>query len=76
MITGAAGGKAGGSREVLTAQGRLTAAVASGLGDPGASPVTGPAFLSAPDTTIFVPPGWSVAFTPQGYGVLNREEAA
>jgi N-methylhydantoinase A/acetophenone carboxylase len=76
MITGAAGGKAGGSREVLTAQGRLTATVAPGLGDPGASPVTGPAFLSAPDTTIFVPPGWSVTFTPQGYGVLNREEAA
>lgn len=73
MITGAAGGEAGGSREVLTAQGRLTATVAAGLGDPGAAPVTGPAFLRAPDTTIFVPPGWSAAFTPQGYGILSPE---
>jgi N-methylhydantoinase A/acetophenone carboxylase len=76
MITGDADGKAGGSREVLTAQGRLTATVALGLGDPSAAPVTGPAFLRAPDTTIFVPPGWTVAFTAQGYGILNRGEPA
>jgi N-methylhydantoinase A len=76
MIIGEAGGEAGGSREVLTAQGRLTATVAPGLGDPGASPVTGPAFLSAPDTTIFLPPGWSATFTPQGYGILDRMQAA
>jgi N-methylhydantoinase A len=76
MITRDAGGEAGGSREVLTAEGRLTATVALGLGDPGAAPVTGPAFLRAPDTTIFVPPGWSVTFTPQGYGILNRGPAA
>jgi N-methylhydantoinase A/acetophenone carboxylase len=73
MITGAAGVETGRSREVVTAQGRLTAMVAPGLGDPGASAVTGPIFLSAPDTTIFVPPGWSVRFTPQGYGILSQE---
>jgi N-methylhydantoinase A/oxoprolinase/acetone carboxylase beta subunit len=71
-----AAGEAGSSREVVTAQGRLTAIVAPGLGDPGAPPVTGPAFLRAPDTTIFVPPGWSVTFTPQGYGVLSRDGLA
>jgi N-methylhydantoinase A/acetophenone carboxylase len=73
MITGEARGEAGGSREIVTAQGRLTATVATGLGDPGAAPVTGPAFLRAPDTTIFVPPGWSATFTPQGYGILSPE---
>jgi N-methylhydantoinase A/oxoprolinase/acetone carboxylase beta subunit len=73
MITGEAGGEARGSREIVTAQGRLTATVATGLGDPGAAPVTGPAFLRAPDTTIFVPPGWSATFTPQGYGILSPE---
>ncbi|HET6865772.1 MAG TPA: hydantoinase/oxoprolinase family protein [Solirubrobacteraceae bacterium] len=76
MITGEAGVETGRPREVLTAQGRLTAIVAPGLGDPGALPVTGPVFLSAPDTTIFVPPGWSVTFTPEGYGILSREESA
>ena len=34
----------------------------------------GPAFLQAPDTTIFVPGDWSVTFTPQGYGILSQEE--
>lgn len=76
MITGEPGGEAGAPREILTSQGHLTAVVASGLGNPGAEPVAGPAFLRAPDTTIFVPPGWSVTFTPQGYGILNREEPA
>ncbi|MGN6870728.1 MAG: hydantoinase/oxoprolinase family protein [Solirubrobacteraceae bacterium] len=73
MITGEAGDEARPPREILTSQGRLAATVASGLGNPGAAPVTGPAFLHAPDTTIFVPPGWSVTFTPQGYGILKRE---
>jgi N-methylhydantoinase A/oxoprolinase/acetone carboxylase beta subunit len=48
--------------------------VAGGLGRPGAPPVDGPAFLEAPDTTIFVPAGWTVAFTEQGYGVMTRRE--
>jgi N-methylhydantoinase A len=74
MITGESSGDTGHAREIVTAQGQLSARVASGLGDPGAAPATGPLFLSAPDTTIFVPPGWSVTFTPQGYGILNREE--
>jgi N-methylhydantoinase A len=73
MITGAAGGEAAATREVLTAEGSLTVPVLSGLGDPAAAPAGGPAFLRAPDTTIFVPPGWSVAFTSQGYGILSRE---
>jgi len=68
------GGDPGRSREIMTAQGPVTAMVAPGLGDPGASPVAGPVFLSAPDTTIFVPPGWSVTFTAQGYGILSREK--
>lgn len=76
MITGESGEEMSGSREVLTAEGRISAAVAPGLGEPGASAVTGPAFLRAPDTTIFVPPGWSVTFTPQGYGILGREGAS
>ncbi|HSC01830.1 MAG TPA: hydantoinase/oxoprolinase family protein [Solirubrobacteraceae bacterium] len=76
MITAGADGEAARSREIVTSQGRLTALVAPGLGDPGASPVTGPAFLRAPDTTIFVPPGWSVTFTPEGYGILSREGSA
>jgi N-methylhydantoinase A len=76
MITGESGQQGGRPREVLTAQGPLVAMVSPGLGDPGASEVTGPVFLSAPDTTIFVPPGWSVTFTPQGYGILNRDVPA
>jgi hypothetical protein len=73
MITGPDGSEADRSREVLTAAGPLTVPVLSGLGDPAASPTRGPAFLRAPDTTIFVPDGWSVSFTPQGYGILSRE---
>ena len=42
---------------------------------PGAPGVDGPAFLQAPDTTIFVPAGWTVAFTEQGYGVMSEEGA-
>jgi N-methylhydantoinase A/acetophenone carboxylase len=75
MITGDAGVETGRSREILTTQGPLTAKVAPGLGDPGAVPVAGPVFLSAPDTTIFVPPGWSATFTPQGYGILSRVQS-
>jgi N-methylhydantoinase A len=76
MITGESGEEGRHSREILTAQGRLAAMASPGLGDPRASAVSGPVFLSAPDTTIFVPPGWSVTFTPQGYGILNREGPA
>jgi hypothetical protein len=73
MITGAEGGEAATAREVLTTDGSLAVPVLSGLGDPAAVPARGPAFLRAPDTTIFVPLGWSVTFTPQGYGILSRE---
>jgi N-methylhydantoinase A len=76
MITGEPGGATGRAREILTAEGRVTVPAAAGLGDPGRAAVPGPVFLSAPDTTIFVPSDWSVAFTPQGYGILSREAAA
>jgi N-methylhydantoinase A len=59
-------------REVLTAEGRLSVPAVAGLGDPDATPLPGPAFLRAPDTTIFVPGDWSVTFTRQGYGILSK----
>jgi N-methylhydantoinase A/oxoprolinase/acetone carboxylase beta subunit len=62
-------------REVLTAEGRLSVPLVAGLGDPDAVATGGPAFLSAPDTTIFVPSDWSVTFTRQGYGILSKERA-
>jgi N-methylhydantoinase A/acetophenone carboxylase len=65
-----------GEREIATAGGTQRVAVVGGLGDPSAAPVTGPAFLDAPDTTIFVPGGWSVTFTEHGYGILNKEPAS
>jgi N-methylhydantoinase A len=68
----AGAGAGGGEREILTADGPLRVPVAGGLGRPGAPDVDGPAFLEAPDTTIFVPAGWRVAFTEQGYGVMRR----
>ncbi|HZE04152.1 MAG TPA: hypothetical protein VE127_02945, partial [Solirubrobacteraceae bacterium] len=61
------------TREVLTAEGAVEVPVLPGLGDPAAEPAPGPAFLRAPDTTIFVPSGWSATFTRQGYGILSRE---
>jgi N-methylhydantoinase A/acetophenone carboxylase len=64
----------GQARRVLSAEGAITVPVHGGLGDPGAAPVRGPAFLQAPDTTIFVPGDWSVTFTPQGYGILSQED--
>jgi N-methylhydantoinase A/oxoprolinase/acetone carboxylase beta subunit len=70
----AGAGAGGGTREILTADGPLRVPVAGGLGRPGAPVVDGPAFLQAPDTTIFVPAGWTVAFTEQGYGVMTRRE--
>ncbi len=65
----------GPSRQVLTRDGPVTVPVLAGLGDPAAPPVRGPAFLRAPDTTIFVPGEWSVTFTRQGYGILSKEHA-
>jgi N-methylhydantoinase A/oxoprolinase/acetone carboxylase beta subunit len=76
MHTGAeAGAQLGTQRIIITADGPLPVPIANGLGDRGAAPIAGPVFLNAPDTTIFVPGGWSVTFTDQGYGVLNREQA-
>jgi N-methylhydantoinase A len=76
MITaqGRRAGATGGERRVFTCAGEIGVPVLGGLGDPSAAPVPGPAFLQAPDTTIFVPAGWSVTFTPQGYGILSQED--
>jgi N-methylhydantoinase A len=63
-------------REILTDDGLLSVAIADGLGDPNAAPLDGPVFLNAPDTTIFVPTEWSVTFTPQGYAILEKEQAS
>ena len=73
MVTRESDGESGRTREILTADGSLTVPVLPGLGDPAASPARGPAFLRAPDTTIFVPSDWSVTFTRQGYGILSKE---
>jgi N-methylhydantoinase A len=64
----------GRERRVLSTEGAIAVPVHAGLGDPNAAPVPGPAFLQAPDTTIFVPGDWSVTFTPQGYGILSQED--
>ena len=61
------------TREIVTDDGRVSVPVIGGLGTREAAPVGGPAFLEAPDTTIFVPAGWSVAFIEQGYGVLTNQ---
>jgi len=47
--------------------------VSGGLGRPHAPPVSGPAFLAAPDTTVFVPDGWTAEFNELGYGLLRRQ---
>jgi N-methylhydantoinase A len=67
-------GAPGGVREILTADGPLRVPVVAGLGRADAPETAGPAFLQAPDTTIYVPPGWTVAFTAQGYGVMTSRE--
>jgi hypothetical protein len=66
-------GAASPEREIVTAAGPVRVPVLRGLGDPTAAPVSGPAFLDAPDTTIFVPGDWSVTFTEHGYGILSKE---
>ncbi len=62
------------TREILTEEGRRSVPVIGGLGTGDAAAAEGPAFLEAPDTTIFAPAGWSVSFTEQGYGVLTNTE--
>jgi hypothetical protein len=63
----------GQEREIITREGRLRVPILGGLGTLGAPPARGPAFLAAPDTTIFVPDGWSITFSEQGYGILTKE---
>ncbi len=76
MITGDAGEVGTGEpRSVILDGGAIAVPTVTGLGAPGAEPAAGPAFVRAPDTTIFVPEGWSASFSPQGYGILSRESA-
>ncbi len=64
----------GGERTIVTTDGPLPVPLVGGLGRADAPEASGPAFLQAPDTTIFVPPGWTVAFTEHGYGVMTAGE--
>ena len=64
----------GATRKVRFADGVRDVPVAAGLGRPGAPPVAGPAFLAAPDTTVFVPDGWTAEFGALGYGIVRRQE--
>jgi N-methylhydantoinase A len=73
MITAPGPGARSPEREIVTGGGPVRVPVVQGLGDPAAAPVTGPVFLDAPDTTIFVPDDWSVTFTEHGYGILSKE---
>jgi len=66
------GDNAAPSRSVRFADGIRKLAVSPGLGHPHAADVAGPAFLSARDTTIFVPAGWTTTFNDLGYGILGK----
>jgi N-methylhydantoinase A len=61
------------ARRVRFADGAREVRVSDGLGRPHAPPVAGPAFLAAPDTTVFVPEGWTAEFNSLGYGLLRRQ---
>ncbi|HUZ56957.1 MAG TPA: hydantoinase/oxoprolinase family protein [Streptosporangiaceae bacterium] len=61
------------ARKVRFADGMRDLVVSGGLGCPDATPVTGPAFLAAPDTTVFVPAGWTAEFGALGYGIVRRQ---
>lgn len=73
MLAGT-GTRASRTRQIVTENGRVSVPVIGGLGTGDADGAEGPAFLEAPDTTIFVPGGWSIAFTEHGYGVLTNLE--
>lgn len=73
MNTGSEPRRASGPRRVVSDEGPLEVPVAVGLGAGPGSPISGPVFLDAPDTTIFVPADWSVRFTQQGYGIVEKE---
>ncbi len=74
LAGGAARAGAGpGRRTVRFAGGIQEVPVSGGLGRPHAPPVPGPAFLEAPDTTVFVPAGWTAEFDALGYGLLHRQ---
>lgn len=74
MLTGGESEPSRPAREVIISGGTATVPTVSGLGIPGAGAAAGPAFLQAPDTTIFVPGGWSITFSREGYGILAQED--
>lgn len=63
-----------GERQVTTEKGVREVPLVAGLGSGRTDSLPGPAFVQAPDTTIFCPAGWSVEYTEHGYGLLTREE--
>lgn len=63
------------TRTIHTCKGARTYPIARGLGEPNASPVQGPAFLAAQDTTIVIPEGWHCSFNELGFGILRKGEA-
>ncbi len=73
MIAAKAEADAHAPRRLITDDGVIAVPTLSGLGQLGARGAPGPAFLQAPDTTIHVPSGWSIGFSPQGYGILSKE---
>jgi hypothetical protein len=62
------------SRTVQTESGPTHVPVRAGLGRPSSPSFSGPAFLDARDTTIFVPANWEVEFNDLGYGLLRRSQ--
>jgi N-methylhydantoinase A len=65
--------KAANYRRVRFPDGIKDVPVTAGLGCPGAPPVTGPAFLAASDTTVFIPADWTADFNSLGYGIVRRQ---
>jgi N-methylhydantoinase A len=61
------------SRTIKTKSGPVDVPIVEGLGRPLAPSQPGPCFLAAPDTTVYVPAGWSAEFDRHGYGILRKK---
>jgi len=73
VVLAAANGTRADTRRILSSDGVQDVPVSPGLGDPLAGRVAGPTFLSAQDTTVFIPAGWEVEFDSLGYGIVQKE---
>ena len=62
------------SRSIATQVGLKDVPIVEGLGRPLAEGQPGPCFLAAPDTTVYVPLGWTAEFDRHGYGILRRKD--